>query len=137
MNSPHTNSPLLSIARMSRWRLDGATALVTGGTKGIGLACVEELLDLGAHVLLCSRSKMDVDATVARLSRAGQRGSVAGVTADVGTPAGRAKVLRQVDVIFGGILNILINNVGTNARAPIGEATEAQYAVRRDAFALT
>ncbi len=107
----------------SRWRLDGVNALVTGGTKGIGAACVAELHGLGASVLFCARNLAEVDAAAARYNT----GRVSGFAADVSTASGRDCVIAEVDRRFGGLLNILINNVGTNARAPIGETTEAQY----------
>ncbi|MBC7974337.1 MAG: SDR family NAD(P)-dependent oxidoreductase, partial [Myxococcales bacterium] len=43
------------------WQLRGRNALVTGGTRGIGRAIVEELRALGAHVTLVARSQADVD----------------------------------------------------------------------------
>ena len=56
----------------SRWRLDGARAVVTGGTRGIGLATVVELLDLGASVVTAGRDLDDLD------PRAGYAVAVAG-----------------------------------------------------------
>ena len=50
----------MSTALSSRWRLDGRKCVVTGGSKGLGLACVRELLELGADVLFCGRSAHDL-----------------------------------------------------------------------------
>ena len=44
-----------------RWSLAGATVLVTGGSKGIGHAIVEELAGFGARVHACARSTMDLE----------------------------------------------------------------------------
>ena len=53
------------------WRLDGKLGLVTGGTLGIGLACVEELCALGATVLVVARNRERVARTVDQLRAAG------------------------------------------------------------------
>ena len=49
----------------TRWQLTGRRALVTGGTKGIGWAVAEELLTLGAEVLIVARNAEEVAAAVA------------------------------------------------------------------------
>lgn len=43
-----------------RWTLENQTALITGGTKGIGAAIAKELMDFGAHVCVVSRSVEDI-----------------------------------------------------------------------------
>ena len=96
------------------WRLDGARALVTGGTRGIGRAVVEVLLDRGADVLFAARTADDVDAAIAALS---PRGPVAGVAADVATAEGRHRLAAVAAA--RGSLHVLVHNVGTNVRAPL------------------
>jgi Tropinone reductase 1 len=52
----------------NRWRLDGQTALVTGASAGIGRAIADELLGLGADVLLVARDEALLVATAAELA---------------------------------------------------------------------
>ena len=54
----------------SRWRLDGQTALVTGASAGIGLACARELATLGADVLMVARDEAHLEQARAELVRA-------------------------------------------------------------------
>jgi Tropinone reductase 1 len=104
-----------------RWRLDGRSALVTGGTRGIGRAIVEELCDLGAEVLFCARRAADVEEAERDLA---PRGTVRGVAADVATPEGRARIVAAAEV--RGRLDILVNNVGTNVRRAFVDYAEEE-----------
>ena len=107
----------------SRWRLDGARAVVTGGTKGIGLAVTRELLDLGAHVLVAARGQARLDPA---LEAAAQDARLHVVQADVATAQGRQRVLDGVASTWDA-LDILVNNVGTNIRKPSLAFTEDEY----------
>ena len=109
---------------MSRWRLDGATALVTGGTAGIGAATVEELCALGASVFLCARH--DVEPRVRAWRERGLQ--VAGVVADVSTSEGRAALVAAVAAHFPGGLQLFVSNVGTNIRKPTTAYTDDDFA---------
>lgn len=97
----------------NRWNLTGKKVIVTGGTKGIGRAVVEEMVSLGAHVLLTARHEKETEEYALSLRN---RGLVAhGIAADVSTPDGRQKLMDEVARTWGG-LDILVNNVGTNIR---------------------
>ena len=63
--------------------LEGRTAIVSGGTKGIGRAVTEELLDAGFRVVFSARTVADVEGVTKKL---GKRGEVLGVVADVRDP---------------------------------------------------
>ena len=104
----------------SPWSLSGKRALITGATKGIGLAVVEEFVALNAAVFVVSRTAADVSALVARLQADGA--DAAGLAADLSTQAGRAALLGAVEAHWGG-LDVLVNNVGTNLRRPTLEYT--------------
>ncbi|CAI6004137.1 unnamed protein product, partial [Closterium sp. NIES-64] len=109
----------------ARWRLDGQTALVTGATKGIGRAIANELASLGAHVFVCSRGEADVAATVAELQSQGW--AATGWACDVKEPEQREVLITKVSEAFGGKLNHLINNVGTNIRKPTVEYSLSDF----------
>ena len=88
-------------------QLQGKRALVTGSTLGIGRAIAEALINEGAEVIVTSRDKSRVEATVAELA---QHGKVTGIDADCSTEDG----INQLTGIAGtaGDIDILVNNVG-------------------------
>ncbi|XP_071731663.1 senescence-associated protein 13-like isoform X1 [Rutidosis leptorrhynchoides] len=101
-----------SSTRNSRWSLAGTTALVTGGTLGIGQAVVEELAELGATVHTCARNETTLNQRLQEWSAKGFK--VTGSVCDASSRTQRQQLLEKVSSIFNGKLNILINNVGTN-----------------------
>ncbi|XWS74083.1 hypothetical protein CRYUN_Cryun02cG0185100 [Craigia yunnanensis] len=105
----------------NRWSLQGMTALVTGGTKGIGHAIVEELAGLGASVHTCSRTETELNKCLLEWKAKGFQ--VTGSVCDVSSQAQREKLLNTVSSEFNGKLNILINNVGTTVAKLVSEYT--------------
>lgn len=83
-------------------------AVVTGGTKGIGYAIAEKLLESGAKVFICARNKPDLRHALERLSASGR---VEGEVCDVRSEEQVRMMLEECARIFGGI-DILINNAG-------------------------
>lgn len=116
----------MAAAGTPAWRLEGRTALVTGGTQGIGLACASELAGLGCHVLICARTPADVERVVGEL-RAKGGGAVDGVVADVSNTAGVEKAVAEARRLFGGELDILFANAGTNVRKPTVDFDESDW----------
>eukprot|EP00775_Hariotina_reticulata_P000075 gene75-223_t len=108
-----------------KYGLKGQVALVTGGTKGIGRAVVDELCALGAEVFLCSRNQEDVDNALQGFQGKGYR--VHGAVADVSQRQQREQLVEQVSTTFGGKLHILVNNVGTNIRKPTADFTKGDF----------
>ncbi|ONI00140.1 hypothetical protein PRUPE_6G070000 [Prunus persica] len=92
-------------SREKRWSLEGLTALVTGGTKGIGYAIVEELAGLGATIHTCARNEVDLNDC---LSQWGKKGfKVTGSVCDVVSKTQREELINKVSSLFDGKLNIL------------------------------
>ncbi|KAK9913595.1 hypothetical protein M0R45_037406 [Rubus argutus] len=108
-----------------RWSLNGMTALVTGGTRGIGYAVVEELARFGASVHTCSRNQAELEKCLNEWRAKGFL--VAGQLCDVSSKSERERLIQQVGISFCGKLNILVNNVGTNIRKPTTEYTSEEY----------
>jgi Tropinone reductase 1 len=102
----------------SRWLLEGARAVVTGGTKGIGLATADALLSLGARVVVVGRDP----ARVAEVQRVWHERGWDGdaLVADVTTEEGRNKLRLEVQVRWGA-LDLLVNNVGAGMRKPFAD----------------
>ncbi|KAF8010762.1 hypothetical protein BT93_J1416 [Corymbia citriodora subsp. variegata] len=112
-------------ASTNRWSLQGMTALVTGGTKGIGHAIVEELARLGATVYTCARNEAEIDECLKEWKSKGFQ--VAGSACDVSSRSEREKLMLAVSSHFDGKLNILINNVGTNTLKPTMDYTAEDF----------
>uniref|UniRef100_A0A0E0KBT4 Uncharacterized protein n=1 Tax=Oryza punctata TaxID=4537 RepID=A0A0E0KBT4_ORYPU len=108
-----------------RWSLQGKTALVTGGTRGIGRAVVEELAALGATVHTCSRKEEELGQRLKEWEARGFR--VTTSVCDLSVRDQRERLLRHVADLFGGKLDILVNNVGTNIRKPTTEFSAEEY----------
>ncbi|KAG2690633.1 hypothetical protein I3843_09G193600 [Carya illinoinensis] len=97
--------------RDQRWCLKGKTALVTGGTKGIGYVIVEELARLGAAVHTCSRNQTELNERVKEWKLKGFK--VTSSVCDLTSRSQREKLIETVSSVFGGKLDILVNNAGT------------------------
>jgi NAD(P)-dependent dehydrogenase (short-subunit alcohol dehydrogenase family) len=98
----------------SLFSLSGKTALVTGGSSGLGLVIAKGLLQNGAKVIISSRSKEKCDKALQELKKVGEAHAWA---ADVTNAQHRAELLNFVSSIFGN-LNVLVNNAGANWGAP-------------------
>ncbi len=102
-------------------KLEGKTALVTGGNSGIGLATAKEFVNEGAHVFITGRRDAELAAAVKEIGR-----HVTGVQGDVAN-------LGDLDRLFArikrekGRLDIVFANAGVATYAPLGKITEEHY----------
>jgi NAD(P)-dependent dehydrogenase (short-subunit alcohol dehydrogenase family) len=109
--------------------LEGRTAVVTGGSQGIGLATAAALRSAGANVLICGRSAAALDQAVALLradDSAGASGLVASATIDVGIPEQAQRLVDTAVDELGG-LDVLINNAGMARFAPLAELSDEDW----------
>lgn len=89
-------------------KLENKVCLVTGSTKGIGLAIAEMFAESGGRVFICGRDKGDLKHALERLS---QKGEAAGEVCDVRSEEQVRMMLAECERVFGG-LDILVNNAG-------------------------
>ncbi|MEM7339538.1 MAG: SDR family oxidoreductase [Actinomycetota bacterium] len=92
-------------------RLDGKTALVTGGSAGIGKGIVKAFADAGANVMITSRKADKCEAAVAEM--AGSDGDVDYIAAHIGHLDEAQRVIDGTIERFGS-LDVLVNNAATN-----------------------
>jgi 3-oxoacyl-[acyl-carrier protein] reductase len=104
--------------------LSGKTALVTGGTRGIGRAIAHSLLSEGASVVICGTEQNKVDAALAELRKAG--GNVTGTVADVSDPEAVRRLFAFADE-HAGTTSMLVNNAGIGIFRPVGEITPEEW----------
>lgn len=114
-----------------RWRLDGQLALVTGGSAGIGLAIVRELLGFGASVLMVARDPEALERARGELADefgedAGGDERVFALAADVADDEQRREILDWIEDRGEG-LDILVNNAGGNLTRPANDYTEDEW----------
>ncbi|MCE2927899.1 MAG: 3-oxoacyl-ACP reductase FabG [Rickettsiales bacterium] len=105
--------------------LSGKSALITGGSRGIGAATALRLAKEGANVAITySKSKPRADEIVKQIEAMGRK--AVAIAADANNPDAMPAVVDQVVKALGGI-DILVNNAGVFALAPIGGETREQF----------
>jgi NAD(P)-dependent dehydrogenase (short-subunit alcohol dehydrogenase family) len=102
-------------------KLEGKTAVITGGTEGIGLATAKRFVEEGAYVFITGRRQKELDEAVTAIGA-----NVCGVQGDVAQSADLdrlyeavAKAKRRIDIVFA--------NAGVGEFAPIGAVTEEHF----------
>ena len=102
------------------FRVDGQKALVTGASRGIGLALAVALADAGAEVTLVARSENEIEKIAAEIRAAGNQAKV--LALDVTKTAHVESVLKE-----SGPYNILVNNAGANKPSELVDILEDDY----------
>ena len=109
--------------------LSGAVAVVTGGSRGIGLAIARRLAKLGARVCICGRDAAHLEAATAELRRDGAK--ILAAPADVSRASDIRALVERTQRELGPI-DILVNNAGTYRSGPIHQLTESDWDVVLD-----
>lgn len=100
--------------------LKGKTAVVTGGSRGIGLAIVKRFLEEGANVALCGSREETAQKAVDAILAENPEAPVMGIWPNVGDEAALEAAFREVKDHFGG-LDIVCNNAGISQSQPLDE----------------
>jgi NAD(P)-dependent dehydrogenase (short-subunit alcohol dehydrogenase family) len=102
-----------------------ATALITGGTSGIGRATARKLAELGIHVLVVGRDAEAGKKTIGEIRAAGGEADL--ILADLQDAASAHTAVKKAIELGNGHVDILINNVGIYPFGPTHEMTEEQF----------
>src|SRR5437867_745877 len=103
--------------------IEGKVALVTGGSRGIGLMIAQGFVEAGAKVYISSRKAEVSDRVAADLSR---KGTCISLPADLSSEAG-ARALASALAARETALHVLVNNAGTNWGAPLAEYPDSAW----------
>lgn len=106
----------------NRWTLEGKKALITGGTRGIGHAILEEFVELGAEVFIVARNRVNLDEVIQKWKDK----TIYGFAADISSEKERESLFQNLGTIWDR-LDILVNNAGTNIRKKALEFTLDEY----------
>ncbi len=107
--------------------LTGKVAIVTGGSRGLGLASAKALIAEGAHVVICARGEEQLQKSAKEIQALAPSGArVSSVAADVSSDAGVKRVVDAAVKEFGR-LDVVVNNVGLGKGADLEGTTDADW----------
>jgi 3-oxoacyl-[acyl-carrier protein] reductase len=106
--------------------LSGKIAIVTGSSRGLGLACASALLREGCGVTICARGEARLKEAARELHEFAQDGLIMPVVADLATVEGIELVVTRTIEAFGGV-DVLVNNVGLARGAGILDTSDAEW----------
>src|SRR6266550_1742219 len=104
---------------------DSSTALITGGTSGIGRATANKLAQLGIHVIVVGRDSKRGEKTVTEIRAAGGKADF--ISSDLRDASSAREVARRAVEIGNGNMDILVNNAGIFPFGPTHEMTEEMF----------
>jgi NAD(P)-dependent dehydrogenase (short-subunit alcohol dehydrogenase family) len=104
---------------------DSLTALITGGTSGIGRATAKQLAKLGIHIIVVGRNAKRGDETLAEIREAGGKADF--ISSDLRNVASAREVARRAIELGTGHVDILINNAGIFPFGPTEKTTEEEF----------
>lgn len=111
---------MTALPRTPSFRLDGKTALVTGASSGIGLACAAALAEAGAHVVCVARGAARLEETVAALKAEGR--SAEGLVLDITDLDAMTKALAGREAF-----DVVVNSAGVARHSPAVETTAEDF----------
>ncbi len=103
--------------------LEGKVAIVTGGSRGIGLDIAKTLLEQGAKVVICGRKQENLDAAVEQLD---VPENLLAIVAHVGREADVERLFDETMARFGQV-DVLVNNVGMNLITGVADADPSLF----------
>ncbi|WP_135470044.1 SDR family oxidoreductase [Crenalkalicoccus roseus] len=109
-----------------RLSIEGRGALITGGSKGLGLAMGKAFAAAGGHVALVARGAEALEKAREEVRAAAPGARVATIAADVATAEGCARAFAEAERALGQV-DILVNNAGTSQRAPFLQVDDALW----------
>jgi Tropinone reductase 1 len=115
----------MKLENNTRWNLSGKKALITGGTRGIGKAIVNEFLHLGAEVFIVSSNQSNINGAIKSWHDKGF--SIDGCVANLSAPDEACHTIINALQKKWGALDILVNNVGINIRKSAEDYTIDEY----------
>ena len=107
-------------------RLDGRSAIVTGGSKGLGLAIAAEYFASGANVAILARDQGALAEAKQQIEARGGKGKVLAISCDVSKAAPIEAACKQANSEFGKV-DIFVNNAGQSTRGPSETITDEMW----------